>query len=334
MLKSFAEAYKLFQEIVERAGDEMEIVQLTPEVLYSFTRSQRAETVNELLKLSDGDFQRIILEGITQEFVNASVRDALDAIMQEWSDFAAKQLLESTQPFVEDINKLLEAAISDSDKRKAILQIYVKNAHNLNDFFNELQKDDEAGIYTPVVKTLFNIYLLTDKFMPVAVKIFEIAEAKAGEEPFNSSILVSFDPDDWTDAVTCYTATGIHNSKLPDHIPGDTEGEKAANFAILQERVYRSYPMDRFNEDIKKESSGDMLEVKNFLQDNPEFNMGSSDVNSYSSTISDAQSAIIKSVQRLYRITPVLEIIKALYNANIRSSHDIVRIGENDFSTV
>ncbi len=286
---------------------------------FPFTRTGLAKNLHAMRSIEPRKFYSTLTSAFVKKLLPPELEGKLVDINNEWK--AIYTYLLSIGSYVQKV--IDHANLSTTGKVETVRKLYAENAHDMDAFWKEIDElpDKEGSTFNQEdvqsLRFVFDVYELADRFLPLADSIFDNCPIQCTypEE------LVYLEHENWMYIIGKVTL-GERKWEWVDHIPGETEKEKKENYArLLKKTVERKYPMATFRRDLKRQSDPYWEEVKTFLEENPDFDIGEDKIPIFMKASDDPgkepeedveKRAKFLAVQRMYRMSPVLRIINRL----------------------
>lgn len=247
---------------------------------------------------------------------------------EQWAENVAADLKKLAVSLAENIDSEVEGKFTlydtlkdiDSTKRRSFLEHYVLNEEQDEIFWrNIVENTDITETETNKLKYNFDLAKISDFSKEIYDELYDYSVTNAIDSIEN----LSKSNTNWT-----VFASGITDiNKFPDYIEGETLAEKQAFLAkLLKNKIETKFPSNVLSVHILN-SGTEYSAVKTYLQSNPNFVFGE--------TKADDTEDDLKAIQRLFNILPLTEkseILDILWANNIKSAHDIVKLGQKEFN--
>ncbi|MDP3331768.1 MAG: neuraminidase-like domain-containing protein, partial [Methylococcaceae bacterium] len=235
---------------------------------------------------------------------------------------------DNTVPAIQAFNRSLSAAnlASDNAKRAVITAAQRFNGDDPKQFWTEHLP--QAGLDAAQIEGLKlnnQLYALTDGHLP----LIEALQAQRGIT--SAAELLNFTHQDWLDTLA--------DVGLPEGI------ENADGFVTeLRDTLHAAYPTTKIAQMVQKQEFATIGELQaplvEFFQRAPSFDFSNSRVEDFADTISDvtaepsqnsALSDTLKTLQRVFQISPTPEAMTQLLGAGIHSAFQVAGVPEASF---
>jgi hypothetical protein len=244
------------------------------QVMYALVKTGNAECFQDILKITAGGLQTILISAITQSIVPPSVQDSLSDIVSEWERIYSMLLTEDADK--SNAGRIFRYAMPKPENGvnneysayyeyySTVVEAYAENAHALENFWTELEeklsgKGADSALIARLIgrlKFFFDIHRFADEFGPLSSAMMEYAD----EEGYVTlEDFVELEKTEWLDGIIekIEDFTKIKNpdkaTEWPESVPGESDDEKRSNYAsILYKRIIELFPMNRFRSDFGK----------------------------------------------------------------------------------
>lgn len=209
---------------------------------------------------------------------------------------------------------------------------YVSFQGSTQDFWTQLGQDDEFKSLVPELQFTMQLGVLSLNNPPL------VAALRNTYKPSSMRDLTKLDASALTQLVTS------QNVPIPDSISGTTPAEKTANYvsgmiALLQS----AFPTDYVAQGLAASKDATQQNVAKFLSNSPDFDFQTATIDSYlqqnaaKSFQNIAQDQVapvtqqLKSIQRVFRISPDYPTINRLLSAGLDSAAKISKLSRARF---
>ena len=318
---------------------------IEPEVFYGWFRQGLPTTLAALLGHSSDALRQALRDAVAANIVPASLAESLDDIIARVQQLKAGRILRpsrANEPA--SLGDLLAVAV-DAGKHELIAKLFVEQGGETDAFLKALEKD--SGVTPADVKAVRQTLALgdfTSKHLPLIRELYQMGKDKAAFVELRG--FAQLDETQWQVVLQRPQEPGDTNSK-PIGFPSGQESiqsyartlnqyiETTFPTAVISNRLQR----DDSNESPFKETKADLLV---FFGNNPEFSFATTPPDLYLSDAAgeklrgieqpEALRAQLKSMQRVFNITPRFPEIRILLADDLHSATAIVGIGEGRFT--
>jgi hypothetical protein len=232
------------------------------------------------------------------------------------------------------LSVLLAAGVAPDAAQKAFVKAYADNGGSLGPTWKTLRADTTL---TKVDRQNLNTVLSAGDLLAGNLPLVKDTLARLAAKTLpNLGNLALLDQSDWEARLHAVDpdATGI-----PQVLPGNTPADRIARFAkSLVQRIARRYPTTAFAGGLTKSAKSSFAskaELTEFLTQNPTLSFRRSNIDQFvltnKLTISAAALSDLKTVQRLYRVSPHYATVEALHTAGYKSAQSIYLTGRAPF---
>jgi hypothetical protein len=179
---------------------------------------------------------------------------------------------------------------------------------------------------------------ITGNYLPL---ILELQKMQSEGRLVTPRDLADLDANAWLELINKQIGNQVIG--FPAETPGKDDVERAQNYAkMLLQAVEETFPMATIVKEIERDSKPDTTDLHRFFANNPMFEFSNADIASYlqenSNTaltgITDHEgiTAQLKTLQRVYKVTPHYGEMQTLLSEGINSAQDIARMDESTFT--
>lgn len=301
-----------------------------------------------------------LLAKVPSATVQAALKKASDAGIVQMNDqqmeaaakavqnFATTTLLASTVPgTVSSFRDLLTPVFKDNSAQlTAFADLYFNHGSSAGDFWAKAAKLDIPPATIDALKLQGKFLYLTSNNAALADKLQQTVKSAAGlgqlaDQDFHK-------PETWQATLTSLAGTGgdkALDALIPSTFPGDTTAERAAAYAgDLARRVRMSFPTQVTARMVENKeiavSPVHVPAVATFLKKAAPlgYSLGRTPLNRFIKSSGASLPALdtatanqVKTLHRLYQITPSMESLQAVAQLGFTSAYDIAKYSESDF---
>lgn len=330
---------------------------IPPEVFYGLLRQNLPASLTELLA-QDSRLLRSALQRSAQDSIIPPLSALeLDEIINRLRALKARLMLkpagENQQPSLGD---LLKTTLLSSDKQRSIANLQVEHDGASEAFWKALDERSEfSKEEVKAVRLVLQLGKLTGNHLPLILELQRVAPVTPVVAPPNGfpnanelRPFAELDVADWKTLLHRPQADG-HPIGAPATTPGASLEEKIENYAIgLNQHIEDVLPTAVIAGRLKKDTGDDSpfksarADLKTFFDNNPSFEFRTTPVDLYLSegreqkledvTDPAAFMAQLKSMQRVFNITPRYPEMRALCVDDLHSALAMVHVGERRFT--
>lgn len=240
--------------------------------------------------------------------------------------------LQPVGPGKHSLDALLATVIASPEDRDQFLALQRAHQGTSEAFWAKLEAHPTFRAVAPALAFTTTVASISDDHLPLIAQLHE--ERREG------TILVARDLAKITGA---RWRELMKSAGIPADAPGSDPSDKAERYATeLETRVEEAFPSAFFAARLGEDEHFDDRDLVRFLQNNPDFDLGTSRLDEYlahagknaSGGISDiaALRASLAQVQRIFKLTPRYRDARWLRKAGFTSAHDVVQMGSSRFS--
>jgi hypothetical protein len=336
-------ALAIKKELDEFLSDQGKSANLVDEmVIYSLIRTGSISSFQGLKTINPKKMHAVLVSAIAQAIIPAQTTNSIADIDDEWEEVYASLLFVATEGSVDA--KVLAMGNFPEEVEEIVRTTYAGNAHDLQIYWEELEKNLVTGGFDPVpvidrLKLIFDVFQFADEFDLLATSIVNYLDALPDPKKITHiSGLTSLEKGDWLyNIINPINPDENKGEEWPDEIPGETTEEKKSNYAkILFRRITSLFPMARFRNKLNESTSPSWShwgEVKTFLTSNPDFDfIDDIKPEQISPPPGDELLGLLQMVQRIFRLTPQFQAIDGLLVRGFTSAISIAHKNGDDFA--
>jgi hypothetical protein len=300
------------------------------ELLYALGRQQTGLRLIELHDILEAELFSRLQAAIALNIIANKADERLKDFLARLLKVASNDIInpDNTSPSIQAFNRSLTAAnlTSDGAKRAVITAAQRFNGDDPKQFWTEHLP--QAGLDTAQIEGLKlnnQLYALTDGHLP----LIEALQAQRGIT--SAAELLNFTNQDWQD-----TLAGVG---LPEGI------ENADGFVTeLRDTLHAAYPTAQIALMVQRQEFSTIGELQaplvEFFQRAPSFDFSNSRVEDFAEIINNvapeqtqniAVSDTLKTLQRVFQISPTPEAMVQLHDAGIHSAFQVAGVPEASF---
>ena len=306
------------------------------DIYYGLFRMSFPTDLNALLLVKSDSLLKGLKEAIDGNIISVRWESQLDKIISDLNTLSASLMLNPKNGENLKFKKVISTAIPTAALQKTFMNTWFENEAAPEKFWDVLATKIgfTDGRIIPEIRTVLGIHHLTGYEPSLTALLYQ--ESNRDPELKDLKGFAKFTPDDWKSRITGLVASGALVD-FPDGIAGSTPEEKTANYAgTLSDLIQTVYPTSVFLARMNKESSGPFgdgtPDLKIFFANNPGFDLATNRINTLFDgskldgvSNRDALKKQLKSINRLYKLSPQYEHVSALLNLGIGSATDIVQ---------
>ncbi|MEA5461682.1 neuraminidase-like domain-containing protein [Arcicella sp. LKC2W] len=307
----------------------------------------RVELIKDTLlrKLCDinPEIQKQLIEkALIDNLIPAETSKNIDAILKNLSDFKLRFAADNSFGAGKGtIKQLLQLTPNADKKQTEFVKSFVEHNGSMSDFWENVEKEK---IFTPEiikdVKLNFELGALTQNHIPL---VAELNKQFKKQEISSKRALAKFNSNAW---IEIFKREGDNGKPIgvPSNIDGKNEEDKYKTYgAILEQRFERSYPTTSFMAKLERNKESPVSEkegVVKFLDNNPKFHLDRFRIDHYIAENEESLKDIknkdlvvqqLKSIQRVFKLSPKHIVVDALLSKNIESAQQIYFMGKEQF---
>ncbi|KAF5437921.1 Peptidoglycan-binding (PGRP) domain of peptidoglycan hydrolases-containing protein, partial [Candidatus Methanophagaceae archaeon] len=313
-------------EFLALASKRAQETDLPAEIFYGFARQDLPTSLSALLEQDHQVLRQALETALTENIIPQRLESSLEEIIaqlqqliidQEVKGETSRGALVKTSPFLMD------------QQRKVFAGAYAQHEGSIEDFWEELGKLPEFSEEGSVEELQLTLQMgeFTQSHLPMVENLQERRQVGTLQSLRD---LAKWDLDQWRVLIKIVGA--------PPDVPGNDENERVENYAeIMFETVENDYASAVVTHRLSLEEEAipgaDVL--YQFLDQNPEFDLGTTDIDSYLGADVDNELVTqLKSWQRIHRISPMhgrYDAMRELKKDGLDSSQAVTRRGPSAF---
>ena len=329
------------------------ITNLAASIHYGFVRENLPTDLPSLLR-QGRDAQRLALEtAIKNKLIPTISPEGLDATLDQLQDllveFTLEEPEEPTKPSLVGLIATTLLPLSRNQK-KAFLKLYLRPSEPAENIWESLRRIPEFHQAELVDELEVTVQMgnLTQNHLPL-VRTLQRMRKDGKLSSFRE--LARLTIEDWISLIDQSREEQL--PAVPPSITGETETEKAHNYALqIGELLEDTFPTLSVAYRVEQDDLSGRDDLTTFFNRSiidrekrnpgvPEFDFASTHIDRYLkdhaeavlADVSDRQRLILqlKSMQRLFKVTPYYTEMKPLLENDIHSAQSIVRLGPGQF---
>ncbi len=318
-----------------RAYQNMREADVPPEAFYALSRKELPMELPELLAQPLANLREALEQATEANIIPFSFHDRLDETMVRLKELAVDHLLRAPEIKTDySLSGLFNISLPRTEQQKTLLGLWLSREGTTEDFWKNLGEHPEfteVGLVEEIQFTL-KLNLLTQSHLPL-IKWLRQADNLTKYQTMGD--LVTLEKADWEKILE--DKVGGTTVGYPPHIAGTDEAEKKSNYATaLFSLVENVFPMARLTHKVSQDSFPEKDDLLTFLNINPDFEFDKVYLERYLkqdgrlASVQDKPALItrLKSMQRLYKLTPRYEEMQHFMHAGIDSARAIVKKGK------
>lgn len=317
------------------------------QAFYGWFRQGLPSSLAELLNWN-ADALRLALENSIRDNIIPVALDAnIDSIFTHLQQFAVERLLKPGEPDGKaSFGDLLRTVLPDLEKQLAIASLFISHHGSTEAFwkaFRETPDFNKEDIRQ--IQTTLQLGTLTGNHLPLVRELQRMGEKDP--ELIQLRGFAKLELTDWVKIIFRPQENGRIIGFPPD-VQGENESVKAANYAAnLNQFIEKTFPTAVIAHLLEKDNLDDSPfkqakpDIKTFFSNNPDFEFGVIPVDLYLSQDRDKRLEGVKqpeelilqlkSIQRVFSVTPRFEEMRTLLIDDLHSAHSIVHTGKQAF---
>ena len=335
-------------DLLVTAAGLAEATQLPVEVVYGLARQGLPASLPALLAQSSDAQRRALEAALRDNIIPASVGEDLDGILARLQQLAVEQALdEREEAGGPPLGRLLNATLTPLSRelKESFARAYLQHRGPMDGFWEDLAQRPEFQQEGLLEDLRFTLHLgdLTQHHHPLIGELQRLRRDGTLQLPRD---LARFDVAAWADLINQQREG--RPIAAPSAIPGEDAQEKARNYAErIARTVEQTFPTAavayRVVQENRPRDEHLVSFFNNHLQDPklPEFDFATTHVERYLANNADAVLAGVgdqqgltqqlKSLQRVFKVTPRYPEMRALLADGVHSAQGIVQIGASGF---
>ncbi|PTS94649.1 hypothetical protein DBR11_22760 [Pedobacter sp. HMWF019] len=283
-------------------------LQSPPEPLLLEAALKETDTLSQTVKTA-----------IKGQIVNPSLEKRFKRNLELLQSFKKRAEKYSTEQHTEKILSTIGRFLLDG-KVQEVKKLFKENRNDLNAFFDKVTNPAffSSNARAADVKTsiaMGQLFGFGNEIIPHLMKSRKISK------PEDIRKLASLNKTEWLTELT-----KANGSKAPT-----AEQKKALSFyaSTMVRKMEKAYPTTAYAAQLKREKSTvfkTQRQILDFLNKNEDFNLAKDAIQE-----NQPYSNELKSIQRIFKLTPSYSKTNALLKQNIHSSHQIVAMGKTRF---
>ncbi|HUT72078.1 MAG TPA: neuraminidase-like domain-containing protein [Desulfatiglandales bacterium] len=325
---------------------------LPTEVFYGFARKGLpTRSLTELLSRPLPVLRGALEEALQENIVAASLQEQLDAIIAALQAFMVQQASVAHEPGSVTFTALLETSESlDSEKRDRLLEFLASYRGSVENLWTELEQGTE---FSPQevegVRLTLQFGTLSRNYLPMVIALQTLRHEPLpgfSDQPIQEiRELARFSAEDWLGLIL--DESNDPPIGFPPDTPGTDDAEKARNYAEqLFRQVEVAFPTAAVAYQLKGADTAVWnwgLQLSEFLLENPDFDLKTTRIEPYLQQLprllsrsgdtnnGEETKEELKTMQRLFQVTPRFDHIHRLRQAGFNSARGIARLTRESF---
>lgn len=313
---------------------------LEPEVFYGLFRQGLPTDLPELVSRSPKSLRRELDTAIQNNTIPQKFRDSIDSILRRFQELIVESAFEEPAgPGKASFGSLLStSSMASRDLQKKFINHYVEYQGRPEDFWKALaEKPEFQNGVAEEFQTTLELSAITMDHLPLLQELQTMRHTEIIKTPRD---LAKLDVKDWLTIMNKQVegkAVGF-----PQDIPGVDDTEKATNYArALAQTIEQAYPTAVIANRVARDNVPNKQDLVKFFENNPEFGFGKDHVDVYISAnkekalsgVEDTEGVTrqLKGMQRVFKLTPKYNEMRAILADGLDSSHGIVTMGKAAF---
>lgn len=316
-------------------------------LLQDIQHAERAELLKDKLlrevsNISPELQKQLIEKALNDNLIPALIRADIDNILETLRNIRLRYASEGNIGGGKGtIGQILQLTPRAAKEQTKFVAAFNDHTGSLRDFWKKLEED--KVLKTEVIldiKLNFELGALTRNHIPLVAALnqkFKSKELTAKRE------LAKLDQQGW---IEIFKSEGPDGKivGVPVNMDGENEEENYQQFAtLLEQSLERAYPTTSFAAKLGRNEKSPVIaktEIVRFLDNNPSFHLDRYRIDHYIAENDEAMKDIedkeivvqqLKSVQRVFKLSPKYQTVDALLNQKIESAQQVYFIGKERF---
>jgi hypothetical protein len=345
-----AQAADLDPQLVTRLAASTRLAEETAipvEILYAWSGLDVAPGLSGLLGQSPDLLRSAINAAVADNLIPPLDPEQVDAALDRLAALARERAVQPSVDGRASLGDLATVALPDSEKRQRLIELALDHRGPRERFWAALRRTrqftDEDVAH---VQLTFELDDLTGGYLPLVRELLRMAD---DDETLNDPrALARFDEAAWREILGRTGEDGQPIGAPPD-VPGDDPAQKVKNYAtLLRQTIDDRYPTAVFAHRLEHDDAGDApfageqrADLNRFFRNSPAFDFRDAMLVVYLEQhrdealrgVSDAKTLEenLRSVERLFKLTPRYEEVGALLAHGLHSAQSIARKGRTTF---
>lgn len=317
---------------------------LPPEVFYAFFRQDLPTSLSGLLDQNIQLLRMALETAVHRNIIGLKHGELIDTYIKRIEELIIeKSFVEPEGAGRTSLGVLLKTTSLPENLQKKVVELYIHHQGSMEDFLSTLSEhpDLKEGNVAEEVQFVLTVGSLTQNHLPL---IRELGLMKEQGEIEQGKDLVQMEIEDWLGLINKNVNGLIIGT--PNTIMGDTEEEKAQNYAeSIMLSIEAAFPTATVAHKLEKDDRQIPFknELVHFFKQNPNFDFSFTYIEGYLEKNTWALDGIgpkdpvvkdLKAMQRICCVTPPqnkYETMYALWNDGIDSAQCIFNLGKEAF---
>lgn len=319
---------------------------LQAEVFYGLFRQGIPTNLFALLGQKVGVIRSTLKAAVSRKVIpEFNGEKELDHIIDSLKELRLKHHLEEpVQSGKASFGELLEMALPQRrGKQEAFLKCYLEHQDQeepvpIEHFWQSLRQDEEFKNDIDTLQFTLQASTLTQNHLPLVKELQNLRREGKLQTPRDWAGL---DEEAWARLILKQQTDGQPVGFPPD-VPGKDNNEKTKNYAAMMARaIENAFPTPVIAHHLEKQNREEDADVVKFFRSNQDFEFRKISVDAYVEQhshsvlegLQDPAGTVktLKSMQRLFKVTPRYEEMQVLLDGGLFSAHDITSLGKDAF---
>jgi hypothetical protein len=310
---------------------------ISAEAFYGLFRRNLPTNPLQLLSQNVHVMRRALESAIADNIVPAKLSDSLDQIVERLQELIAQAALSLPGSGEASLGALLGTAVSSRAILEQFLKLYIQNVDPIEVFWDKLRQhpDFQNGVVDDLQITLW-LAAVTRDHLPM---VHELQEQRRNTANWSPRDLARLDENDWR-ALIDKQVDG-QSIGFPSDVPGENDADKSASYArTLARTMELAFPTAVFATQVAKFDAPGTNDLQTFFTNNATFDFRRDHIDDYVSQNSGALTGVqnpqnlttqLKSMQRIFTLTPRYEEMNALLADGLDSAQSITQMDKSAF---
>lgn len=325
---------------------------LPAELFYAFARYHLPMEVPELAAQQANTLREAIEHAVRSSIVQVTFRDQIDSLIERLHRLPLETRNAARRGLLKDdgLGSLIQAAGLPQEKHQQLIALYSAHDGGAESFLTMLQADSQMKPDAERIEFALQLGSLTDQNLSLVQAVMRLADGSEGQIQ-SIRDLVRLSEQEWMDLLhsddshrtsgDSYRLAAVSGAD-ETHAPMDAD----AYVQTIVRTLENAYPTAAVAKKIRREDGGTFgVEVADFLELHPEFDLRKTPVDSFLSEIKAQEgtsrlsrrtdspdlSGKLKSMQRVFRLAPSYESMSALIEDGVHSAYGIAQMGKGVF---
>ncbi|MEX2307779.1 MAG: neuraminidase-like domain-containing protein [Pirellulales bacterium] len=306
---------------------------LRADAFYGLFRQSLPTDLPTLLAQSPEVQRRALETALDENVIPVRLRNDLDSILERLRQLIVEHAFQPPDdPGRTSLGDLLNTVLPLRERQKTFLSRYVRHEGPVVDFWKGLRENPEFRGDVENLQLTLQLGALTQNHLPL------VRELRGRPEKTLKS-LAKMDAADWRELIRKQvdrTPIGF-----PPDVPGEDDEEKTSNYAEIMTRMLEdAFPTAAIASRIAKDNVPAKSDLLTFFVSNPTFDFRTTLTDSYLAQNPSALDGVddkagltnqLKSMQRVFKLTPRYSQMRVLLANNLNSAHAITRMAQSVF---